>query len=83
MLERLPPVAVADLHPGEEVAALGPRGEDTGRLQALKLVVWTVPETPAGGTGGRMGARGRAGGGEGAQADPFSDLLGAGGDASW
>ncbi len=83
MLERLPPVAVGDLRPGEEVAALGPRTGEADRLQALKLVAWTVPETPAGGPGGRTGGRGRPGGAEGAPADPFSDLLGAGGDASW
>jgi len=79
MLERLPAVAVADLKPGEEIAALGSRGSDPSRLSALKLVAWTVPETTT--AGARGNGRGAMGGGQ--QGDPFSDLLGAGGDSSW
>jgi hypothetical protein len=79
MLERLPAVAVADLKPGEEIAALGSRGSDTSRLSALKLVAWTVPEAAT--AGARGNGRGAMGGGT--QGDPFSDLLGAGGDTSW
>ena len=79
MLERLPAVAIADLKPGEEIAALGSRGPEASRLAALKLVAWTVPETAAAGARGR--GRGAMGGGQ--QGDPFSDLLGAGGETSW
>ena len=79
MLERLPAVAITDLKPGEEIAALGSRGPEASRLSALKLVAWTVPETAAAGARGN----GRGGMGGGQQGDPFADLLGAGGETSW
>ncbi len=79
MLERLPAVAIADLKPGEEIAALGSRGPEASRLSALKLVAWTVPEAATAGARGN----GRGGMGGGQQGDPFADLLGAGGETSW
>jgi len=77
-LERLPAVTLAEVAKGEEVAVLGPREAPATGLPAIKLAVWTMPSWPAGGRGGRGRGEGATG-----TADPFSDLLGAGGDTPW
>ena len=77
-LERLPAATLAEVNKGDEVAVLGPKRAPAQGLPAIKLVAWTTPSWPSGARGTR--GRGEAGAGS---ADPFSDLLGAGGDTSW
>jgi hypothetical protein len=77
VLDRLPAVSLADLHKGEEIAALGPKGGDSGVLTAIKLVAWVLPDAAAG-----RGRRGRPGDGS-APADPFADVLDVGGEGGW
>ena len=69
--ERLPAVDLGDVSRGDEIAVLGPKGASDGGLPAIKLAVWVTPQWPAG-RGGRGGAAGQS------QADPFTELLGAG-----
>ena len=76
--ERLPPATLAELSKGDEIAVLGPKQADALAWPAIKLAVWTLPSWPAAGGGGR--GRGEAGPGS---ADPFSDLLGVGGETPW
>jgi len=78
VLERLPAVTAAQIQKGEEVAVLGPKQDGAAEMPAMKVAVWTMTSLPS----GRGGGRGRADAGAGA-ADPFSDLLGAGGETPW
>jgi hypothetical protein len=77
-LDRLPPATLAEMSKGDEIAVLGPKQADAVAWPAIKLAVWTLPSWPSGGRGGR--GRGEAGPGS---ADPFSDLLGVGGETPW
>jgi hypothetical protein len=76
-LDRLPAVTLAEIQKGDEVAALGPKQEADPALPAIKVAVWTMPSLPAGRGGGRRADAGPGG------ADPFSDLLGVGGESPW
>ena len=76
VLERLPAVAPSEIQRGEEIAVLGPKQDGAALLPAIKVAVWTTPSIPS----GRGGGRGRGDDGAGG-ADPFSDLLGFGGEA--
>lgn len=69
--ERLPAVTLGDVSRGDEIAVLGPKQASEAGLPAIKLAVWVTPQWPAG-RGGRGGAAGQG------QADPFTELLGAG-----
>ncbi len=76
LLERLPPISLQDLHKDDEIAALGPRTPELDSLTAIKLVVWSIEAAP------ESRGRGRRNGNE-EPADPFTDLLGFGGEAPW
>jgi hypothetical protein len=69
--ERLPAVTLGDVSRGDEIAVLGPKQASAAGLPAIKVAVWATPQWPSG-----RGVRGAAGG-QG-QADPFTELLGAG-----
>jgi hypothetical protein len=69
--ERLPAVTLGDVSRGDEIAVLGPKQASEAGLSVIKLAVWATPQWPAG-RGGRGGAAGQG------QADPFTELLGAG-----
>jgi hypothetical protein len=78
-LERLPPTTLAELIKGDEIAVLGPKQTDAAVLPAIKLAVWATPSFPTGAGNGRGG--GGRGQGLGGGADPFSDMLGFGGES--
>jgi hypothetical protein len=76
MLERLPPLDLGEVTPGEIVVALGARGGEPASLTAIKLVVCNAAEA----TGSR--ARGGRGGGQ-ADSDLLGDLQQLGVDKPW
>ncbi len=76
ILERLPAIGAEDLRPGDELAAVGPKGPDGAPLAATKLVVWTLPSWQD------ARSRSRRGGSE-EPTDPFLEVLGVGGETPW
>jgi hypothetical protein len=77
LLERLPPITVADLRPGEGVAVLGPRPVEGEPLTAIKVVAGLgEADRPTPGRGAR-------GTGADREEGSFGDVPDLGGDLPW